>query len=89
MKTACELFDFALKPKENWALKLATTAVLGNARGQALPATRADVGLERRSSCFWVGVLKAGVGVLDWAVGQVPNLTCYLLLSLAQHLCHL
>lgn len=33
MKTACELFDFALKPKEKWALKRAAAAV------EALPAT--------------------------------------------------
>lgn len=32
INTACELFDFALKPKEKWALKRAAAAV------EALPA---------------------------------------------------
>lgn len=38
MKIACELFNFALKPKEKWALKLAATAGLVSANIQALPA---------------------------------------------------
>lgn len=46
MKIACELFDFALKPKEKWALKLVATAVLASANVQASPANGAD---------FWLG----------------------------------
>lgn len=79
MKIARELFDFALKPKEKWALKLAAPAVLASANVQALPFGWAGKGKAAASEAGCSGQV---LWVLWWAVVQVPSLTSHLLLSL-------